>query len=239
MISPQASENLHILMPPALINIYSFWDNRHCPWQNWSRVHRTLGWIEISLKMVEQDGLEYWSCSSPQEPKLYTSWGPIWSIYVRFENIDIRNDGNDLVYIEYYAGYKSALYWWRKMVLNVCNDSTDVQSTASTEILQTFPMTNLINICSFWEYRHSPWRHCSRGHRILCWIEIGLKLVEKGGLEFLLRQHLWSVHSKHRNFTHHHDDQFDLYMFVLSIWTFDTTALISCTSNTMLDRNRP
>ena len=32
-------------------------------------------------------------------------------------NIDIRNDGtDDLVYIEYYAGYESALYWWRKMV---------------------------------------------------------------------------------------------------------------------------
>ena len=33
-------------------------------------------------------------------------------------NIDIRNDGTDLVYIEYYAGYKSALHWWRKMVWN-------------------------------------------------------------------------------------------------------------------------
>ena len=55
-------------------------------------------------------------------------------------------------------------------------------------------MTNWIKICSFWEYRHSPWRYCSRGHRILCWIEIGLKLVEKGGLEFLLPQHWWSVH---------------------------------------------
>ena len=126
---------------------------------------------------------------------LHTSWWPIWSIYVRSENIDIRNDGTDLVYIEYYSGYKSAFYWWRKMVWNFCNhSSTDVQSTASTEILQTFLMTNLINICSFWEYRHSPWRYCSRGHRILCWIEIGLKLVEKGGLEFLLPQHWWSVH---------------------------------------------
>jgi len=75
-----------------------------------------------------------------------------------------------------------------------CNHSTDVQSTASTEILQTFPMTNLINICSFWEYRYSPWRYCSRGNRILCWIEIGLKLVEKGGLEFPLQQH-WSCSS--------------------------------------------
>ena len=144
---------------------------------------------------MEKDGLGYWSCSSSQEPKFYTSWWPIWSIYVRSENIDIRNDGTDLVYIEYYSGYKSAFYWWRKMVWNFCNhSSTDVQSTASTEILQTFLMTNLINICSFWEYRHSPWRYCSRGHRILCWIEIGLKLVEKGGLEFLLPQHWWSVH---------------------------------------------
>ena len=31
-------------------------------------------------------------------------------------NIDIRIDSTDLVYIEYYAGYESALYWWRKMV---------------------------------------------------------------------------------------------------------------------------
>ena len=139
---------------------------------------------------MEKDGLGYWSCSSSQEPKFYTSWWPIWSIYVRSENIDIRNDGTDLVYIEYYSGYKSAFYWWRKTVWNFCNhSSTDVQSTASTEILQTFLMTNLINICSFWEYRYSPWRYCSRGHRILCWIEIGLKLVEKGGLEFLLPQH--------------------------------------------------
>ena len=59
-------------------------------------------------------------------------------------------DGTDLVYIEYYSGYKSTLNWWRKMVWNFCNhSSTDVQSTASTEILQTFLMTNLINICSF------------------------------------------------------------------------------------------
>jgi len=132
---------------------------------------------------------------SPQATNIYfISWWPIESIYVHSENIDIRNDGTDLVYIEYYAGYKSDLYWWRKMVWNFCNHSTDVQSTASTEILQTFPMTNLINICSFWEYRHSPWRYCSRGHRILCWIEIGLKLVEKGGLEFPLQQH-WSCSS--------------------------------------------
>ena len=75
-----------------------------------------------------------------------------------------------------------------KDCLEFFNDSTDVQSTASTEILQTFLMTNLINICSLWEYRHSPWRYCSCGHRILCWIEIGLKLVEKGGLGFLLPQ---------------------------------------------------
>ena len=151
---------------------------------------------------MEKDGLGYWSCSSSQEPKFYTSWWPIWSIYVRSENIDIRNDGTDLVYIEYYSGYKSAFYWWRKMVWNFCNhSSTDVQSTASTEILQTFLMTNLINICSFWEYRHSPWRYCSRGHRILCWIEIGLKLVEKGGLEFLLPQHWWSVHKHPKIYT--------------------------------------
>ena len=76
------------------------------------------------------------------------------------------------------------------------------QFTASTEILYTIRMTNLINICSFLEYRHLTWRHCSRRHRKFCWIKVGFKLVEKGGLEFLLPQHLWSVHSEHRKFTH-------------------------------------
>jgi len=86
MISPQASEKLHIRMPP-LINICSFSEYRYWPWRHWSRGHRILCWIEISLKMVEQDGLEFllqqhWSCSSPQQaPKFYTqSWWPIWSI---------------------------------------------------------------------------------------------------------------------------------------------------------------
>ena len=46
-----------------------------------------------------------------------------------------------------------------------------------------------------------------------------------------------AVH-KNRNFTHL-DDQFDQYMFVLRISIFEMTALISCTSNTMLDINRP
>ena len=80
-----------------------------------------------------------------------------------------------------------------KDCLEFFNDSTDVQSTASTEILQTFLMTNLINICSFWKYRHSPWRHWSRGHLMLSWIKVGFKLVEKGGLEFLLPQHWASM----------------------------------------------
>ena len=48
-----------------------------------------------------------------------------------------------------------------------------------------------------------------------------------------------AVHSKHRNFTHNHDDQFDQYMFVLRISIFEMMAVILCTSNTMLDRNRP
>ena len=48
-----------------------------------------------------------------------------------------------------------------------------------------------------------------------------------------------AVHSKLRNFTHHPDDQFDQYMFVLRISIFGMTAVISCTSNTMLDINRP
>ena len=43
---------------------------------------------------------------------------------------------------------------------------------------------------------------------------------------------------KHRNFTHP-NDQLDLYMFVLSISPFEMMALISCKSNTFLDRYRP
>ena len=114
-----------------------------------------------------------------------------------------------------------------------------MQQPTRTEILHIL-MTNLINICSFWEYRYSEWWHWSREPRILCWIKIGLKLVEKDdGLEFLQPQHWCSVHSKHRKFTHHPDDQFDQYMFVLRITTFDMMAWISCTSNTMLDRNQP
>ena len=42
-------------------------------------------------------------------------------------------------------------------------------------------MPPLINICSLWEYRHCPWQLWSPLHRILCLIEIGLKLVEKDG----------------------------------------------------------
>ena len=124
------------------------------------------------------------------------------------------------------------------MVWNFCNHSTDVQSTASTEILQTFPMTNLINMCSFWEYRHSPWRYYSRGHRILCWIEIGLKLVEKDGFEFSFLQH-WSYQSTITEKLQNLHILIPPFMFVLRKSTFAMTALISCTSNTMLDRNRP
>ena len=101
------TESLQIRMPP-LISICSFSEYQHWPWRHWSRGHRILCWIEISLKMVEQDGLEFlleqhWSCSSPQQaPKFYTpSWWPIWSIYVHSENIDIRHDGIALVDIEY------------------------------------------------------------------------------------------------------------------------------------------
>ena len=81
----------------------------------------------------------------------------------------------------------------------------------------------------------SIWQDWSCVHRILCWIEIGLKLVEKDhGFEFLFLQHWWSVH-KHRKFSNP-DPSFVQYMFVLRISTFAMTALISCTSNTMLDR---
>ena len=107
MISLQAFENFHIRMPP-LISICSLSEYRHWPWRHWSREHQNLCWKEISLKMVEQDGLEFlleqhWSCSSPQELKIYTSWWPIWSIYVCSETIDIRNDDTNLVWIEYSA----------------------------------------------------------------------------------------------------------------------------------------
>ena len=58
-------------------------------------------------------------------------------------------------------------------------------------------------------------------------------------LEFRLLQHWSSVHSKHRDFTNLPDDQFDQYMFILRISPFAMTVLLSWTSNTMLDRNRP
>jgi hypothetical protein len=60
-------------MPP-LININSFSENRNSQWLHWSRVHRILCWIEISLTTMglEKDGLEFpllqhWSCSCPQQ----------------------------------------------------------------------------------------------------------------------------------------------------------------------------
>ena len=46
-------------------------------------------------------------------------------------------------------------------------------STVNLHIL----MSPLINICPFWEYRHSKWQHWSFVHRILCLIKIGLKLL--------------------------------------------------------------
>ena len=102
-------------------------------------------------------------------------------------------------------------------------------------------MTNLINICLFWEYCCFKWRQWSCVHRIICWIlEIGLKLVEKDGKGFLLPQHWCSV-KKHPKFTKltHPDAFVDQYMFVLIISTFNLTALILCISNTMLEGSRP
>jgi len=64
------------------------------------------------------------------------------------------------------------------------------------------------------------------------------KLVEKGGMEVLLPQYLWSVH-KQRIFISYPDDQLNQYMFILRISIFEMPAMLSCTSNTMLDRNRP
>ena len=39
------------------------------------------------------------------------------------------------------------------------------------------------------------------------------------------------------NFISHPDEQFDQNMFVLSISTFIMTPLMSCSSNTMIDKN--
>ncbi len=120
------------------------------------------------------------------------------------------------------------------MVWNFCCHSTDDQSTSIANLhILTSP---LINICSLWEYRRSKLQHWSHVHQILCWIKVGFKLVEKGGIEVLLPQYLWSFH-KHSKFTHP-DVSFDQYMFVLRISTFEMTALVSCTSNTMLDKSR-
>ena len=64
------------------------------------------------------------------------------------------------------------------------------------------------------------------------------KLVKKGGMEILLPQYLLSVH-KQRIFISYPDDQLNQYMFILRISIFEMPAMLSCTSNTMLDRNRP
>ena len=141
MISPQASENLHILMPPALINIYSF---------------REISIFEMTALI---------SCTSNTM-------------------LDINRP--------YIGGER----WFGIFATTALMFSP--QQAPRFYKPSRWP-ANLINMCSFWEYRLSPWRYCSRGHRILCWIEIGLKLVEKGGWEFLLPQHWWSVH-KHPKF---------------------------------------
>ena len=64
------------------------------------------------------------------------------------------------------------------------------------------------------------------------------KLVKKGGMEILLPQYLLSVH-KQRIFISYPDDQLNQYMFILRISIFEMPAMLSCTSNTMLDRNQP
>jgi hypothetical protein len=62
-------------------------------------------------------------------------------------------------------------------------------------------------------------------------------MVEQDAQEFLLPQQLQSVH-KHQNFfISHPDEQFDQNKFVLSISTFIMTPLMSCSSNTMIDKN--
>jgi len=80
-----------------------------------------------------------------------------------------------------------------KMVLNVRFYSIDHISPPSPKNYKIYTSWYLL-LCSFSENQHSPWRNWSRVHQILCWIEIGLKLVEKDGLEVLLPQHWWSVH---------------------------------------------
>ena len=128
---------------------------------------------------------------SPPSPiirKTYKSWCLLWSIYVRSQNINIRHNGIDLVYIEYYSGYELALNWWTKMAWNCCCHSTDDQSTSIRKF--THPDASFDQNIFFSEYRDSPWLHWSRVHRIHYWIEIGLELLEKDGLEFPLQQHL-------------------------------------------------
>jgi len=137
-----------------LIKICSFLVYRHSLWRHWCRVvHRILWLIKIIIKLVEKDGLEFllpqhwWSVH--KHPKIYTSGGLLWSIYVRSEHMNIRHDCIDFVYIKYYARYKSALNWLRRVVWNFCCYCTNDQAT-STENLHTILMSNLINVCSFW-----------------------------------------------------------------------------------------
>ena len=240
------TEILHILMN-NLINICSFWEYHYSKWRRWSRVHRILCWIKIGLTLVEKDGLEFWQ---PQH------WCSVHSKHRNFAHHPEDQFDQYMVILRISPFAMTALIshtsntmldrnqaqnggaWW--FGISVATALVMQQSTASSEILHTILMTNLINICSFWEYRYSEWWHWSREPRILCWIKIGLKLVEKDdGLEFLQPQHWCSVHSKHRKFTHHPDDQFDQYMFILRMSTIAMTALISRMSNTMLDRNQP
>jgi len=107
-------------------------------------------------------------------------------------------------------------------------------STVNLHIL----MSPLINICPFWEYRHSKWQHWSFVHRILCLIKIGFKLlVGERRFGILVATALMISPQASENFTHP-DASIDQYIVVLRISTLFMTILISCTSKTLLDRNR-
>ena len=113
---------------------------------------------------MEKDGLGYWSCSSSQEPKFYT-------------HLDDQFD-------QYMFVLRISIFEMTALISCTSNTMLDINrpyiggerwfgSTVNLHIL----MSPLINICPFWEYRHSKWQHWSFVHRILCLIKIGFKLL--------------------------------------------------------------
>ena len=135
---------------------------------------------------MEKGGLEFplqqhWSCSSPQQaPKIYTpSWLMTNSIYIcsfwEYRYSKWRHWSRVhriLCLIEIGLQLVETERWFGIFVSTaLANDQST--STVNLHIL----MSPLINICPFWEYRHSKWQHWSFVHRILCLIKIGFKLL--------------------------------------------------------------